>query len=741
MASNKRLNATITIGGSLSSSLKFAFTSAKEGLSSIGKEIQALQKRQALLGKSIQTFGRMGKNVDGLRTEYAKLTTQLERAQKAQEKLANSQAKYTSRKEFAHKAAGVGVAAGAAGAVLGAPLVLGTKEAKAYQTEMGRVMQLGMDDDTNKKAFDFAKSMKTYGTSQLENLTLVRDAMSVFGDLHHAEMVAPTLAKMKFGNAAFFGAEKGHENEAKFMDMLKVIELRGGLKSEDEFKNQANMIQRVISATGGRVGPEEWRHMIATGGLAAKSMRDDAFFYQMEPLVQEMGGDRVGTGLMSSYAALYQGRTTKRAANNLEDLGLIADHSKVTEDKAGQIKYLNPGALKGSDLFRQSQFEWMEQVLLPTLAKHGITSKDAILDAIGSINSNRKASDIMAAMYLQRDQIRKNAKLNSGAADIDTLDREGRSMAAGKELDAEAKLADLKLRVGENILPIYSRALEMAANGLDRLNAFTDKHPRLAKYMTVGLVALSAGLVALAPVLITVGGAVTTLAAGMYVASRAAPVFGAALRGAGVALRFVGTSLLWLGRALLMNPIGLTITAIGVAAFVIYKYWTPIKEFFGNLWNRIIDIFTNAKATLTTWWDSLDVMGSATRAFTPVKVFFTGLVDDIVNVWKVGLKWITDKIEWVGQKWKDTKSFFGLGDDGAKPGTLGDAANSPGPELPRLPARTAPGGFTDNSTNTYTITQLPGENGAQLMQRILDEQERRKKVRERAAMPDGGYAQ
>ena len=88
---------------------------------------------------------------------------------------------------------------------------------------------------------------------------------------------------------------------------------------------------------------------------------------------------------MSAYQNIYQGRTTKRAANNLMELGLIADQSKVSHDKAGQVSFLNPGALKGADLFKKDQFEWLEKVLLPALAQKGITSRDQVHDAIGSI--------------------------------------------------------------------------------------------------------------------------------------------------------------------------------------------------------------------------------------------------------------------------------------------------------------------------------------------------------------------
>ena len=110
--------------------------------------------------------------------------------------------------------------------------------------------------------------MKTFGTSTLDNLQLVRDGVTAFADVHHAQMVAPTLAKMKFSNKAMYG-DDGAENEKKFMDMLKVIEMRNGLKSEKAFHEQANIIQQVITATGGRVQAEEWLNVIKTGGIAA----------------------------------------------------------------------------------------------------------------------------------------------------------------------------------------------------------------------------------------------------------------------------------------------------------------------------------------------------------------------------------------------------------------------------------------------------------------------------------------
>ncbi|ONS28780.1 phage tail tape measure protein [Burkholderia cenocepacia] len=59
-------------------------------------------------------------------------------------------------------------------------------------------------------------------------------------------------------------------------------------------------------------------------------------------------------------------------------------------------------------------------------------------------------------------------------------------------------------------------------------------------------------------------------------------------------LMLAGRAVLWLGRALMLNPIGIAITAIAVGAYLIYRYWTPIKQFFGGIWASIRTAFAGA---------------------------------------------------------------------------------------------------------------------------------------------------
>ncbi|WP_432239915.1 phage tail tape measure protein [Herbaspirillum robiniae] len=587
-----------------------------------GTQFRALRERLGEAGigarqlANAQTW--LKNSIAATNAELADQQKRLATSARQQQAVANARQRADKLRGTAGGLAAAGVGATAAGAAMGAPMVAGLKEAKHYETENGRVQALGLGAAASAETIKFARDMKTYGTSQLDNLQLLRDGITAFGDTHHAEMVAPMLAKMKFANHAFFGEAEGADNERKFMDMLKVIEMRNGTKDLASFSTQANMVQQVITATGGRVGPGEWLNLIKTGGIAAKGIKDDAFYYQLESLVQEMGGNRVGTSMMSAYQNLYQGRTTKRSAAMLDELGLIGDPSKVKHDKAGQVSYLNPGAIKGADLFRENQFEWMEKVLLPQLASKGITDEKGVLDAIGGIFSNRTAAQLFSTMYQQRTQIHKNEKLNRGAANIDQLDQLGRDTSSGKELETLAKVADLKLELGSKILPLYASGLQMATSAVQSLTGFMERNPALSKAMIVGFSAIAALLVVMGPLMLGLASLIGPYALLQVMFARMG-MQGSLLM---AVLRGLGTVFMWLGRIFLMNPIGLAITAIAAGAYLIYRYWEPITGFFGNIWQQVRSAFAGGIAGVAALILNWSPLGAFYSVFAGVLSWF-----------------------------------------------------------------------------------------------------------------------
>ncbi|WP_321939819.1 hypothetical protein [Paraburkholderia sp. J8-2] len=638
------LAATLKATANPSRQMSAEFEKARQTAASLGTEherqsARVRELRNQLAAAGVNT-GNLSRHERDLRSSIASTTSTMNDQMRKLEAIGDREKRVASARRSMEKMQGVaaGMAVGGYAARSTGTHVLGDlreslNEAKEFQREEMRVRALGLGDRASNDAVGYVKSMNQYGVSRNDNMVMMRDALSVFADEHHAQMVMPTLAKMKFANDSLYGSEDAHANEEKFMNMLKVIELRGGTKNEATFKDEANMVQKVLTATGGRVGGDEWRNFIQTGGVAAKQMRKDAFYYQMEPLIQEMGGHAVGTGLMSAYSNIYQGKTTVKAAKVMQGLGLL-DPKMVEYNKIGMIKQIKPGALAGGDVLKASPLEWMEKVLLPKLAAKGITDPDKVKDMIATIFTNRTAANLFTTMYMQREQIHKNEHRNAGADGIDGAAGKGAQLSQGRELEAYRQLKDLKTEMGEKITPMYNAGLELTASATQKVVGFMKEHGTAAKVILTVLAALAAILVVCGTLTIALAGVLGPMAVLKFSMSTLGMQGGILARvlgmGAG-AFRMLGSAIMFVGRMMLMNPIGLAITAIALGAYLIYQYWEPIKTFFGSLWDGVRATFAGAM----TWFSTLPAQFTA---------FGSNIVSGLVNGLTGGLGTVKDAI-------------------------------------------------------------------------------------------------
>lgn len=590
------------------------FRTLRANLKEAGIDTRQLGKAQEWLKNSIQLT-----NVE-LASQQKRLANT---AAKQQRVAAASQHADTLRsKAGAVAAAGAGVTA--AGAAMAAPVVKGLHEAKHYEIETARIRALGTRTSKEKEhAIAFAKELKTYGVSQLEKTEMIRDSISIFADGHHAEMALPTMAKMKFINDTLYPESAGERN-AQLFAMQKVIELRGNAGSVDAFKSDADRVQKVIAATGGRVGGEDWRQFTIRSGVAGKGLNDNAFFNQMEPMLQELGGSTAGVGWRSLYNNIYQGKGTQRAAREMQSLGLLSG-KHIKYDKVGQIKYIQAGALLEGELFQKSPLDWIEKVFLPKLAAKGITDKDEINSKIGALVSNSNGAAFLMRMVDQRAQIRKSERLNQNSEGMDSLHVRARGLGAGAERETLAKVSDLKLVMGEKILPLYTQALELAIGALTRLNGFMERNPTVAKAMITGFAVLAGVLLVLGPLMLGIAALVGPYAM-LHVMFAKIGIKGGVLtpilRGLGGAFMWVGRAVLWLGRAFLFNPIGLAVSLIAGAAFLIYKYWEPITGFFAGMWGQVQTAFAGGLLGVSGLIVNWSPLGAFYQSFATVLSWF-----------------------------------------------------------------------------------------------------------------------
>lgn len=97
-----------------------------------------------------------------------------------------------------------------------------------------------------------------------------------------------------------------------------------------------------------------------------------------------------------------------------------------------------------------------------------------------------------------------------------------------------------------------------------------------------------------------------------------------------------------LGKALLTNPIGLTITAIAVAAYLIYDNWEPVSAWFSNLWTKVTGYFQNFCNWVQGIWTGATEWVSS--AWTGVSDYFGQLWNNITNFFNSGIGNITATI-------------------------------------------------------------------------------------------------
>ncbi|KWN69648.1 hypothetical protein WM24_08540 [Burkholderia ubonensis] len=637
----KELAQSLRAAGPPSQQMIAELAKARQAASKLGA---AFKKQSASVDELRNRLGRAGVDTRNLsqhertlRTDIAATTgaidaqaRRLDALNARQKRVADARAKMGAARGAAAELAIGGYAARATGSHILNDLREPLAEAKKVQNERGRIQGLGLGDHATQDAERYVRAMKSPGVAIADNMTLMRDAMSIFADEHHAQMVMPTLAKMKFANEAMFGAGQGHENEEKFMNMLKVIELRGGTKSEAAFKGEANMVQQVLTATGGRVGGDEWRNFIQTGKVAAKQMRQDAFYYQMEPLIQEMGGHAAGTGVQAAYSNLMQGKTTVRAAKRLVELGLV-DKKSVEYNTIGNVKRIKPGALIQGDLFNASPFEWMEKVLLPKLKAKGITSDAKILEEFSTIMTNGNGANLFATMYMQREQIHKNEKLNRGAYGIDKLHELAQKQTEGKELIALEKVRNLRTVIGEQVLPVYNRALELTTSVLERLLGFAKEYPNFTRAVAIGAAGLGALLAVLGTLTIALAAVLGPMAIvrfGLTMLGMRGGLVSNGVRLAAASLQALGRVVLLVGRAFLTSPIGLVAAAIAIAALLIVKYWEPIKAFFGGMFAAIGEGLAPVRAAFA---GAFAPIGEALAAAKPLWDWFAGMLSSVAG--------------------------------------------------------------------------------------------------------------
>ncbi|MBV8633476.1 MAG: hypothetical protein JO002_03220 [Burkholderiaceae bacterium] len=326
-----------------------------------------------------------------------------------------------------------------------------------YENALNRFRQLNLGGLIDRDADALAKHAGVFGANATQMMNTVRDLTSVFGSFHEAQRLAPKIAALNAANAGIFGEGHGIDEKAS-LDLMRVIDRRGGAKDATTFTHTVDLVQKMMNATGGVVDMRALAQFSQYGGTAFRALSDEGLL-DMTGLLVEQGGMRAGTALMSAFQNLEAGRGSLKAKAIMAELGLGTLAEKVIGHVGSKpIKSRELMHIKGADELRASPVGWVRDVLLPQLkARHLITGRvedgerdtGVILKTINDIASNRLASTQLGIIATQLPQLLRDAAIARNAKGADAMVADYRASTQGQWDALRASLADLGIVVGQ----------------------------------------------------------------------------------------------------------------------------------------------------------------------------------------------------------------------------------------------------------------------------------------------------
>ena len=282
-------------------------------------------------------------------------------------------------------------------------------------------------------------------------------------------------------------------------------------------------------------------------------------------------------------------------------LGML--QQKMQAGEAGtSLRSFTQNAAKAHEAFQKLALDGENSSLVTILDDNGqmrgMTSifKDLknrygeVLDANEALEiqqafGTQEALKVIYSLYGQENAFAKNQQAiedatKSGLSFTNTMAKLADNNFGSRMELASQRISLLKERLGYALIPTLEKLLDIVTPIIHKFTNWIENNKSLAAI--------------LGSVILVIGGIAAI--AGPALLGIAALVGSFGLLSGAIPAVIVGVKALT--AALLFNPIGLIITAIAGAAFLIIKYWQPIKSFFQNLWNKISSIFQAAKEML-----------------------------------------------------------------------------------------------------------------------------------------------
>lgn len=676
----------IEIGAAFSGNFKNVFGQANSEVMRIGNSIKQLEARQRDLNKVIKDQERLGAKGSPLKAMYAQaeidqITQKISRLRGEHEKLIATQARAQNVAQRRSEVGGALMGAAATAVSVGLPIFGTMSKAGEFQYQlqliantanMTRQQTLALGDaiiQTSRRTGNSAEEMQRamgflvaagmdVGTAQASLLQIGRTAKASGAEIED-------LAKAAFVLTDSLKIAPGQA----LQDALDTL-AQAGKEGNVELKDMAR--QLPVLGSGFVALKMDGREAAATMAAALEIARKGA-----------ADADEAANNMKNFIAKVLSPETLKKAQ---KEFGL--DLYKVITD----------AQTSGGNPFEASIREIMR-----------VTGGDQ--KKIGDLFQDMQVQNFIRPMiqnFKEYERIKQAAISAKGVTDTDFA----KMMATSKMQTAQFtnEIGRLAIAIGGPLSVALGAALGLLTPVVEAITKFATENPVLTASiigvvgglaaLRVGLLAVQFGWLLMQPALVGAVGVFGKLAS---------------------AVRLFGSAIVWLGRAMLMTPIGIALTALGVAGYMLWKNWDGVK------------------AGLVAVWNTIKETGIA--AFEALKSAVGAVID-----------WLAEKTAWVFKTVDAIKSATaGIGDkiggawQGAKNWVTGDSTGGePTTGAPATAAAVVPAGRGNTTvTQTNTLTAPITINGAtdpaataKAVRAELDKREREQAATRRALMTD-----
>lgn len=394
-------------------------------------------------------------------------------------------------------------------------------EARKFEVAVTKFSGFGLGTKRTQEAADFAKQMDITGSSYVENMTRMIEAQGVFREsglsgeaaLRGAKIAAPLLAKIDFANSALDGESQARMH-GQALDMMRFIEMRGGVNSPERFNAIADQGYKAIMSSGGNVQWGLYRQFMSTGGVAAQGLSDKALFGQFEPVIGEMKS-RAGTALMTAFNRLTGiTRVPNQVAHELVNNGLW-DGSRIDWNSQGGIKRMKGNPLRDMQTFSDSPIDWYQKNILPMYAKMKLSPAD--MNREDALIGGRTGGLMFSLFRRQQGAISNSVEAQRKTLGIDQMYGAAGGTLNGKIIDMQKKWANLLERLGEAVLPLAVKGLNALIPAIAAVTHWMAANPGKLQMFAKAAVLVGGALIGFGVVAIGVA-AFAALAAGGEVA-------------------------------------------------------------------------------------------------------------------------------------------------------------------------------------------------------------------------------